>query len=88
MTARIKEKLVVEKGIPLPTFRVRNRPYLYPWREMEVGDSILIKTNKHTDLGVRTVATIRTSCSRYGKENKQKFSALLTDDGIRVWRTE
>ena len=60
---------------------------IYPWPDMEVGDSILFQTEKGETLeSIR--ARIDASISQYMKFTGKKFSSkrILKDNGVRVWR--
>lgn len=66
----------IEKGIPMPSGRpMQSR---YPWREMEVGDSF--------------VATVkgkgRPAPPKELVAQGWKFAMRMTEDGLRVWRTQ
>lgn len=76
----MREMATIEKGIPIPMSRSRSR--VYPFGEMEVGDSFLIK------YGDKDVRTMYSSASYYGKRNSKKFTIRQTPEGIRVWRTK
>ena len=65
----------VDKDIPVPTRRSRT---LYPYEEMEVGDSFFLE-----DMPLQQVCT---SNLRAGKRSGKKFSARTEDGGVRVWR--
>lgn len=73
----------VQKGVPMPVVKPRGRrgtKYpIYPWKQMEVGDSFLFPN------GVgRTSHAIVIGASKNGR----KFKAVKTDDGYRCWRVE
>ena len=62
----------IDNGIPIPpTCRV------YPWGEMEVGDSVLF------DNGLPGMAA-----RKWGRKHNKKFVGRKTDEGYRIWRTE
>jgi len=78
----------IEKNIPFPGPASRSK-YNYPWREMEVGDSVLIKSEEHKNLeSLRR--KISTSTSFYESRSGKKFKTMLmhSDHGVRVWRVE
>ena len=68
----------IEKGIPQP--QGGGRFSLYPWQELEVGDSFMVPNAK--------LSTIRCSVARQnvGDKNGKKFRAANVDGGVRVWR--
>ena len=74
----------IEKGVPFPEVHSK---FKFPWPEMEVGDSVLIKTGKveTVDLLKRKV---KGSARYYGVKTGKKFRSLINreEDGVRVWR--
>ena len=67
----MSEIIKIEKGVPLPERRSK-----YPVLEMEVGDSVVLKTLKR-------VCSMRVSAEREGI----KLTARRQEDGTyRVWR--
>jgi hypothetical protein len=70
-------KYKIEKGIKSPAAG----GWKYPFKQMQPGDSFLIKED------AMEVARIRTAAYHYGRENKGiKFSIRKTDSGFRCWR--
>jgi len=55
----------VDKGIPLPPRRNANR--VYPWNELEVGDSFLFGTTT-------TLATARSRAHEYSRMSEHRFN--------------
>lgn len=72
----MSEILEIQKNIE---FVGKHRPYIYPYRDMEIGDSFFVPNGK--------LNTINTANHRAGKRLGWKFSARKQDSGIRVWRT-
>ena len=76
----------IEKKVPIPQVRSK---FNFPWPEMEVGDSLLVKAGK-----LETVDTlkgkIKGSARYYGEKTGRKFRSLIDreEKGVRVWRTE
>jgi len=75
-------KIKIEKGIKIQKFQV-GRKRVYPFHEMEVGDSFLIPKNR--------VASVRHCAFHFGKQTGNK-SFKISVRGIekaqsRVWRT-
>jgi len=70
----------IDKGIPVPEPNVRGRTSKYPFRQMEVGDSVFIPRMASTISGLLSQA------------KPMKFTTrTATEDGIkgtRVWRVE
>ncbi len=68
----------IEKGIPRPPSPQRGGQQIYPWRDMEIGDSFFSNRVPFKN--------IQTACSRMGKVLGWKFQARRESDGHRVWR--
>ena len=60
--------------------QISNKPrtYIYPYRDMDVGDSFFIPNGK--------LPTVNAANHRAFKRFGMKFSARTMDGGIRVWR--
>lgn len=67
----------IEKGVPIPP-KGGGRPIVYPFAEMDVGDSVLI-TNK-------TQAHASATSNKVGGRLGRKFTTRKVEGGIRVWR--
>jgi hypothetical protein len=72
----------IEKGIPKPPtpegYGIGRR--VYPWHEMEIGDSFF--GNRVPFMGMRVAA------AKAGKRLGMKFEVHRESSGHRVWRTE
>jgi hypothetical protein len=76
-------EIKIEKGIPIPEMRLPVP--VYPWKELEVGDSFLI-----------TTSSAKTGSGNYHQtkkdwEEKTGFKFVIRcykGEGVRVWRTE
>jgi hypothetical protein len=88
--ARRRGKWIVERGDPESTVKVdrkvpiskskRIKRKRYPWLEMEVGDSFLVR-----ELSFHSVRlTVMYASRRFGLT----FVARQTEEGVRVWRSE
>lgn len=67
----------IEKGVPIPTHNGGASPK-YPFREMEVGDSILLLSKdkaKYTGLA-----------NGWARSTGWKFSSRFVEGGRRIWR--
>ena len=77
----------VESGIPAPmSYRHDNRR-LYPWREMEVGDSFHVPARPDEDvtkLQVAMSATAGGAARRMGT----RYTVRQECGGVRIWRVE
>jgi hypothetical protein len=68
---------VIEKGVPLPG---RGRSPIYPFEQMEVGDSFAVPEDKRHVVGP--------AAAWFGKRHGRKYSVRKTTGGFRVWRVE
>lgn len=68
----------IDKGIAIPDPRTNG--CIYPWDDMEIGDSFIVPPEKDKSIH----ATKSAAGKRYGK----KFIARKVDGGTRVWRVE
>jgi len=73
--------VTVEKNIDMPVTRITANKY--PYNEMEIGDSFLVKSER--------ASMINTMCGinkKKGIELGMKFIAkqVLVEGGVRVWR--
>jgi hypothetical protein len=66
----------IDKDVQLSN---KSRPYIYPYRDMDVGDSFFVPEGK--------MPTVNAANYRAFKSLGWKFSARKQDGGIRVWRT-
>jgi hypothetical protein len=71
--------ITIEKDIPLPEAKKVGKPSLYPFEQMEVGDSFFIAKPKNT-MSAATYA--------YGKKAGKKFTVVEVEGGSRIWRTK
>ena len=69
-------EFLIEKNIPIPD----KRAWKYPWKEMEVGDSIFIKG--------KSINALTATGLRYLKKDGWDFAMRTVDGGVRVWRTK
>lgn len=78
----------IDKNIPIPTpHNVSGRPGIYPWHEMEIGDSFPVTSEdpKKTRLSLSASAQ-RQSIRKTGR--KFTIRVVVEDDKtiVRVWR--
>ena len=71
------ETLEIQKNVQLTN---KTRAYIYPYRDMEVGDSFFVPNGK--------MGTVNAANYRAYKRLGWKFSARKVEGGIRVWRTQ
>lgn len=68
--------LEIEKGIPIPGKKTGHYARVYPWYEMEVGDSVFTeKTNLSGCFGGGRV-----------RASGRRFAQRKVEGGIRIWR--
>ena len=72
------------KSIPIPTEGSRNGKAMYPWKNMQEGDSFFVPNAK--------AASLQNQCSGYNKNlAPKKFLARTWTEkdviGVRVWRS-
>jgi len=73
----------IDKKTPTPPAQKGRYPK-YPFAEMKVGDSILIKGEKYNDM---PILAARRSAYFYAERHEgYKFQTNLTDAGLRIWR--
>lgn len=71
----------IETGIDLPPANTFQRQRKYPFRDMNVGDSILFTPEP---LGVESKPAKAARVFAY--RNGFKFAARTVDGGVRIWR--
>jgi hypothetical protein len=69
----------IDKNVPLPVLEGSQFRRLYPWEDMELGDSFLWENPR---VNIRYV---RTTVYRAGKKYGKTFRVYLTTEGLRVW---
>lgn len=76
----------IEKHVPFPEVHSK---FQFPWPEMEVGDSVLIKTGQKETVD-NLKRKVKGSARYYGVKSGKKFRSLINreEDGVRVWRVE
>ena len=70
----------IEKGVSLDECYDGGVRISWPWKDMEVGDSVLF--------GPELAYKAQTRCHVHGKQSGMKFQTRKVDGGIRVWRIE
>ena len=70
----------IEKGVPIPKSKPGGRKRKYPFWDMEVGESVMIKG--------ATAKSISGSLARAKRATGWKFTTRTVARGVRVWRTE
>ena len=76
----------IDKGVEIPPPNTTNGSRrIYPFREMEIGDSFLVPVDGDKKL---QQARIGSAASYYGKRNNKRFVTRTVDGGARVWRVE
>ena len=65
----------IEKNVPMPNARTD-----YPYKYMEVGDSVLI------DHSCGNLGAAQAYAHVYGRQAGRKFRTRTIPEGLRVWR--
>lgn len=72
----------IEKGLPIPATATKSLiRSTYPFRLMEVGDSVWVEGDK----AVQTRAI--TNARGVGKKDSKEFVFEQAQDGVRIWRS-
>lgn len=72
------ERINVDKNIDMPVEKVK---VVWPYGEMEVGDSFLVGGD-----GKNLVVVVCARNKRVGEKLGRKFVAKRVEGGVRVWR--
>ena len=74
----------IENNVKLPEVHSKNK---YPWGQMEVNDSVLIKPDEGQSL-YELKRKVGPAASYYGDVTGKKFKTLLMweEEGVRIWR--
>ena len=78
----------IEKGIPIHNNGRHGPPGMYPFEEMEVGDSFFVPAG---EIELRQMLKrVRVACCRGKLISGHKFCShsVPAENGIRVWRVE
>lgn len=70
----------IESGVPIIRPHRNGVSELYPWKAMEIGDSIFCKN--------RTQNEMRSTVWHAGRRHGRKFSIREMRDGVRIWRIQ
>lgn len=71
--------MIIETNVPMPKNESRGRPPIYPFRDMDVGDSVLVS-------GQTVGGSAYLSAMQHGRLNGKKFSGRTEEGGVRIWR--
>lgn len=80
----------IDKGLPMPKIS-KGRPRIYPFSEMEVGDSFAVPITDNLSLGNnKNSSLLRSAATAYTRKYGDKFSVLLDRPNkvARCWRVE
>ena len=74
----------IERNVPIPQVRSK---FDFPWPEMEVGDSILVKAGNSESVD-KLKGKIKGSARYFGEKTGRKFRSLIDreEKGVRDWR--
>ena len=83
----VPEMPKVENDVAVPDTlgRYGGMPLRYPWPEMKVTNSFLIKCGPDDTSKINAA---RSAAAGYGKKHNMKFTTRLVEGGLRIWRTE
>lgn len=79
-----EEKIAIDNDVPVPDYAPRPTTRVYPWEDMEVGDSFAVPE------GVKE-QTLRSTAYAWAKRNApgRKFRVRRDESGrYRCWRVE
>lgn len=77
--------ITIDKNIPIPK-KVKNK--VYPFSEMEVGDSFLSEVNENDNKHKKN-QNVYMAIWKFCQNNKdKKFTSAFEDKGLRVWRIQ
>jgi hypothetical protein len=69
--------LKIENSIPIP--ELTGTRQVYPFKDMKVGDSVLIENASHDHKAV-------SAAKMYFWRTDKKMTAKVVDGGVRIWR--
>ena len=72
----------IESGIPAPTTKYQGGKEVYPFSQLEIGQSLFAPHSEYDANRVRSAAYAA------GKRLGMKFRTQTNKHGIRVWRVE
>jgi len=72
-------KFKLEKDIPIPAKQTRKRPSIYPFNNMEIGESFLVPLNK--------LKAARIAVGTYKRRHPDwGYASRTLPEGFRIWR--
>jgi len=71
--------LNIDKGFRIPEGSAAGAPTKYPFKQMEVGDSVFVD-------GQKTGGKAYLAAMATGRSQGLKFSGRNVENGIRIWR--
>ena len=81
----------IEKDVPMSPAADRGRPPIYPFGQMEIGDSFAIPADADgysSGVNGQRRHKVRIAASAYGKAHGLRFATRMLPDGsVRIWRT-
>ena len=73
--------MIIETNVPVPTESGRGRRAIYPFGDMNVGDSVFIE-------GQAVGGSAYAAACQHGRLHGKKFTGRTVDGGLRIWRVE
>lgn len=72
--------MIIEKNVSMSKLSPVGRKSIYPFGQMEIGDSFKVPSDK--------LISVRNASSIYGTRNGKKYTVRKMEDGThRCWRT-
>jgi len=76
--------IAIDKEIPIPESRKSTgRKRIYPFRELEIGDSFFVETEEPHHQVKLLLQSVRQS-----RFPDKKFTTRIVNNGVRMWRVE
>ena len=78
----------IEKNVKVSKINKRGRRAIYPWEQMEVGDSFFVPVEGDNEQFAKKSRSITATASARFNSGKGRYITRTLKDGIRVWRVE
>jgi hypothetical protein len=78
----------IEQGIPAPPIKQRAAPRSWPFKYMNVNDSVFFANQPNGTSSRPPVIAHNLACRRRAIGKACKFTAAAEDGGVRIWRVE
>ena len=81
-----KNRIMIDKNVPIPAKKKRGRPCLYPWYEMKPNDSFFCTGYILKSTGAHVMPTTMGKKVHTGSKWTTRQVVENGDAGVRVWR--